>query len=121
MAAASRQPARTFLVEHYWPGVTIDVFRAAEGRVRESARQLAVSGARIWYRHSTFVPEDEAAYCVLDADSVELVELAYQHAGVAFERVVAAVDSGRTLPGRARRPDNHAERGREVVRNGKSS
>ena len=84
-------PGNTFLVEHYWPGVTSDEFSSAAERVRSSAEQLAAEGERIRYLHSTLVPEDEAGYCVLEADSRALVEKAYAQAGVHFERVVESI------------------------------
>jgi hypothetical protein len=81
---------RTYLVEHYWPGVTVDSFRAAAERVRASAATLAGTGAGIAFLHSTLVPEDEAAFCVFSASSPELVEEAYRRAGVRFERILDA-------------------------------
>ena len=84
---------KTFLVEHYWPGVTAEQFGDAAGRVRTSADRLAANGEPIRYLHSTLVPEDEAAFCVFDAASESLVEEAYRRAGVRFERMVAAVET----------------------------
>jgi hypothetical protein len=86
---------RTFLVEHYWPGVTVEVFRAAAERVRSSAEQLALENDRIAFLHSTLVPEDEAAFCVFSASSPELVVKAYSRAGVAFERILDALEMER--------------------------
>ena len=87
---------KTFLVEHYWPGVTVEVFSAAAGRVHASAQELARNGSPIRYLHATFVPEDEAAFCVFDAESADLIDLAYLHAGVRYERLVAALEVGPT-------------------------
>jgi hypothetical protein len=91
MDGAPDQP-QTFLVEHYWPGVTAEEFRAAAERVRASAGEMARGDARIEFLHSTLVPEDEAAFCVFAADSPALVEEAYGRAGVAFERIVDALE-----------------------------
>jgi hypothetical protein len=92
----------TFLVEHYWPGVTAAEFGRAAERVRVSAERLAGDGRRIRYLHSTLVPEDEAAFCVFEAESQHLVEEAYARADVRFERIRAAVEtvSGRGEPER---------------------
>lgn len=87
------EPWSTFLVEHYWPGVTAEEFGGAANRVRTSAEQLATEGEHIRYLHSTLVPEDEAAFCVFEAVSESLVEEAYRRAGVRFERLLAAVES----------------------------
>ena len=83
---------RTFLVEHYWPGVTAAQFRAAAERVRRSAEQLAAGGSDIVFLHSTLVPEDESAFCVFSAASAELVADAYRRAGVALERILDALE-----------------------------
>src|SRR5215470_8695143 len=90
-SADSPQPS-TYLVEHYWPGITAEVFRSAAERVRTTAEAMARDGTPIRYRHSTMVPGDEAAFCVFDADSAEQIEQLYARAGVRFERIVAAVE-----------------------------
>lgn len=92
--AEAKSSWNTFLVEHYWPGVTESEFGAAAERVRSSADELAGEGKPVRYLHSTLVPEDEAAFCVLAAESRALVEEAYARAGVTFERVLDAVDGG---------------------------
>ena len=89
----------TFLVEHYWPGVTADDFAAAAESVRAAAHRLAAEGTPIRYLHSTLVPEDEAAFCVVEAASRSTVEKAYEQAGIRFERIVDAVESTADAPG----------------------
>lgn len=92
---------RVFLVEHYWPGVTQASFADATERVAAAVRHLAESGAEIHFMHSTLVPEDEAAFCVLSADSEHQVVDAYGAAGIRFERILPAVESSmsaRSLP-----------------------
>jgi len=84
--------ARTYLVEHYWPGVTPEVFRSATERVRMAAETMARGGTAIRYLHSTLVPADEAAFCVLVADSVDLIEQLYARAGVRFDRIMPALE-----------------------------
>ena len=86
---------RTFLVEHYWPGVTAEGFRAAAERVRSSAAELAGANGDIRFLHSTLVPEDESAFCVFSATSPEVVSEAYFRAGVPFERILDALEMDR--------------------------
>jgi hypothetical protein len=85
---------KTYLVEHYWPGVTESRFSAAAESLRLAAGAIAADGGSLRYLHSTLVPEDEAAFCVFEAASRSLVELAYARAGVRFERILDAVESG---------------------------
>jgi hypothetical protein len=82
----------TYVVEHYWPGITADAFRSAVKQVRATARAMARGGAPIRYLHSTLVPADEAAFCVFNATSSELIEHLYTRAGVRFDRIVAALE-----------------------------
>ncbi len=84
----------TFLVEHYWPGVTESGFSAAADSLRTASEAIAAAGGTLRYLHSTLVPEDEAAFCVFQASSRSLVAQAYARAGVRFERILDAVESG---------------------------
>ena len=85
--------ATTYLVEHYWPGLTTETFRATAERVRATARAMARGGTPIRYLRSIMVPADEAAFCVFDAASMELIEQLYARAGVRFDRIVAALEA----------------------------
>jgi Protein of unknown function (DUF4242) len=95
---------RTFLVEHYWPGVTADAFGSAAADLRSSTESLAAERNAIRFLHSTLVPEDEAAFCVFEAESQALVEEAYTRAGVRFERIRDAVESGARPQPKGERP-----------------
>ena len=86
----------TYLVEHYWPGITTADFTEAVDRVRSSAQVLSAAGRLVRCLHSTLVPEDEAAFCVLAAESKDLVEEVYTRAGVGYERILSAVESPTT-------------------------
>ena len=61
--------------------------------MRTTAEAMARGGTPIRYLHSTMVPADEAAFCVFDATSTELIEQLYARAGVRFERIVAALEA----------------------------
>lgn len=91
---AERGSMTTFLVEHYWPGVTESGFSAAAESLRSASEAIAAAGGTLRYLHSTLVPEDEAAFCVFHASSRSLVEEAYARAGVRYERILDAVESG---------------------------
>lgn len=91
----------TFVVEHYWPGVTPDAFEAVVSTVRAAADHLGRDGLAVRFLHSTLVVDDEAAYCVLSAHTRHAVEAVYEAAGVGFERLLDAVEH----PGRSREPE----------------
>lgn len=82
----------TFLVERYWPGVTVETFAEITRLVDVSVERLREDGAAIRTVASTLVLADEAAYWVVDASSVDVVTLAFARAGVPVERIVEAVD-----------------------------
>jgi len=84
----------TFLVEQYWTGVTPEEFDDAAERVRRSAEEIAGDGIRIRLLHSTLVPDEETALCVIEAESAAAVEDAFARAGVRFERIVEARTGG---------------------------
>ena len=100
---------RTFLVERYWPGVTVDAFTDAVERVRKSTERMRGEGAAIRTISSTLVPSDEAAYWVVEAPSIDLVELAYARAGVPVERIVGAFEGERPMVADERPLDHRAQ------------
>lgn len=91
---AEHATTTTFLVEHYWPGVTRSGFAAAVESLRIASEAIAAGDGSLRYLHSTLVPEDEAAFCVFEATTRALVEQAYARADVRFERILDAVESG---------------------------
>lgn len=82
----------TYLVEHYLPGVTAEGFRETTGRLWSAAAAMASGGTPIHYRQAILVPSDEAAFCMFEAASVDVITLLYQRAGVAFDRIVDALE-----------------------------
>ena len=86
------RPVDTFLVERYWPGVTLATFTEAAGRLADSVDRLRREGAAIRTVAATLVTSDEAAYWIVDAPSIDLVEVACEQAGVGAERIVPAIE-----------------------------
>lgn len=82
----------TYLVEHYWPGITTEAFRSAVARLRATSRAMACSGVTIRCLHSTMIPADEAAFCAFAAGSPELIEQLYHRAGITFDRIVVSLE-----------------------------
>jgi hypothetical protein len=85
---------RTFLIEHYRPGVRVAENRRSVARVREAIRAMDREGQPIQYRSSTIVPNDEYYLSTIEASSESLVRDAYARAGVPFERISVAISVG---------------------------
>ena len=92
----------TFLVERYWPGVTVAAFEDAQRRLSGSVDRLRAEGVAIGIVAATLVAGDEAAYWVVDAPSADAIELACTRAGLTVDRIVDALDlrleHGRAMP-----------------------
>jgi hypothetical protein len=86
------RPVATFLVERYWPGVTVESFANAVVRLEGSIASLRREGVAIRTVTATLVPTDEAAYWVVDGPSAETVEMAFTRSGLQVERIVPAVE-----------------------------
>jgi hypothetical protein len=82
---------QAYLVEHYRPGLDVSHLTNAIERVRETVVEMEDTGAPIHYVSSTIVPSDESFYCVIQAATEEDVRGAYARAGIAFERMSAAI------------------------------
>jgi hypothetical protein len=72
-----RTGTTSWVVEHYWPGLTSELFRTLTRRLRRTAAAMARDGMAVRCRHSTLVPADEAAYSVIEAASQALVQAAH--------------------------------------------
>jgi hypothetical protein len=85
----------TYLVEHYRPGLTVEVLGRWAGRVRQAAEAMERDGKPVRYVRSTIVPADESLLCLIEAATEELVNELYARAGIPFERVSTAIpDAG---------------------------
>ncbi len=82
---------QAYLVEHYRPGLAAAGLNRAVARVRKAVHELELEGQPVRFRHSTIVASDESFLCVVEAQSEDLVRLAYARAGVPFERISAAL------------------------------
>jgi hypothetical protein len=105
-----------YLVEHYRPGLSVERLRQWVALVRDSAAEMEREGEPVRVLRSTIVPADESLLCVVEAASEQGVREAYARAGIAFERISAAIaddQCGRVAPtsdGRDRGRRQHTER-----------
>jgi hypothetical protein len=87
-ASATR---RTFVVDHYRPGLSGDELRHLAERVRDVVVDMSQEGEAIRCLSSTVVPDDDYFQSVLEAPSERLVREAHTRAGISFERISVAI------------------------------
>lgn len=92
MACEQRlEPRKTFLVEHYRPGLDVAQLTSSIARVRDIVGEMERVGEPVRYLSATIVPNDESFFCLIEAASQEIVSDAYGRAAVPFERISAAI------------------------------
>ena len=71
---------------------------AAVEEARERARSLADKGAGVRYVRTTFLPGDETILHVFEARSEKVLREAAGRAGLAYERIIGAVERSADSP-----------------------
>jgi hypothetical protein len=84
----------TFLVECYWPGVTVEAAAEAVAAVSEACATLVVPGLKARVAHSVLMAADEAVLLWLEADCEETVARLCQRAEVAYDRASLVIPLG---------------------------
>jgi hypothetical protein len=79
-----------FIVELYIARATGDAAETCAEHARAAADAVSRSGTPVRCVSSIFVPEDETCFLLYEADTVDAVRTAAEHAGLAFERVALA-------------------------------
>lgn len=82
-----------FLAEFYLSHADEGGARKAAARARAAADELVRDGRSLRFVRTTFVPGDETCFVVFEADTAETVAEAGRRAGLAFERIVAAIEA----------------------------
>ena len=85
------EPRKTFLVEHYRPGLDVAQLSNSIARVRKAVAEMERAGEPVRYLSATIVPNDESFFCLIEAASEGGVSDAYGRADVPFERISAAI------------------------------
>lgn len=83
MASASQ----SWILECYWPGVTVDSLREAVERIRAAVGELRRNGSDLTLRDTVLVRSDETVFCHFDGRETD-VRAAGELAGLPFERVL---------------------------------
>jgi hypothetical protein len=81
----------TYLVERYWPGVTIERLLRAHQRSRQVMEQMGGEGTSIRSISSTLIPSEEVVFSVYEAPSAAAVRQLNERAAVPVSRVVEAI------------------------------
>ena len=80
-----------YIVERYLPGLDREELLRSLERLKRVTAELGDEGTQVRYLDSKIVAEDEACYCTFEAVSEAAVAEANRRAGLAFDRIVAAV------------------------------
>jgi hypothetical protein len=81
----------TFLVERYWPGISVDEHAAALARGRQVAAAMRLEGKGIEHVGSTLVLDQETVFCLFEAESPALVAELNERADFHYDRIDEAV------------------------------
>lgn len=84
-----------YVGERYIPNADRDIALAQAERLRVAVRRLGRDGSTVRLMSTTFVPNEEWAFDLFEADSADQVERVYEDSTVAVERVTEGVH----LPG----------------------
>jgi hypothetical protein len=85
-------PIARYIVERYWPGLTLARLETGEGKLRSAADRLASEGRPVRYLGSTFIADEETAFSVFEAADPAWVEEVNRLADQPFDRIVPVVD-----------------------------
>lgn len=80
-----------FIGDRYIPGARPEVALDQAERLREAVRRHAAEGHRVRLLSTTFVPNEEWAFDLFEADSADQVRSLYEEGGVPVERVTHGV------------------------------
>jgi hypothetical protein len=94
MTHAGAERLRSYLVEHYRPGLSVTGLATLAALVRDAAGALETEGRPVKYVHSTIVPADEALLSVFESATDELVHEVYTRADVQFDRMGEVISEG---------------------------
>ncbi len=88
---ADKTPLRTYLVEHYDPGLDVADAQQSLSRLRLAIGEMEREGKAVRHLGTTIVPGDESVLCLLEAASEALVTEAHRRAGTTFQRISIAI------------------------------
>lgn len=81
-----------FLVERYWPGVSLADLSAAVADLRLALGSTRTAGSRVRHIRTTLVVVDETVFSVFEADSMESVSALNDRIGWPYDRILEIVE-----------------------------
>jgi hypothetical protein len=78
---------KTFLVEHYRPGLRPGELEKLARQASTALRELEQAGRPLRVLRTVIVPGDESFLSVVEASSERLVRDAYSRSGIGFDRI----------------------------------
>ena len=81
-----------YMVERELPGITMDQLAAAQKAAIETGDRMTSEGRNVKYIRTAYVPGEERAMCMFQADNADLVKEANETAQIPFTRIVEAMD-----------------------------
>ena len=81
----------TYLVERYWPGVTIELLFQALQRARRVMEQMAGEGTRVRDISCILIPAEEVVFSLYEGPSAAAVRQLNERAGIPTSRIVEAI------------------------------
>lgn len=87
----------TYLVERYWPGVTVEHLIEAIKRSRQVIAHVSGEGTSIRQLSCTLIPGEEVVFSVYEGPSAIAIQQLDERAGLPVSRIVGAIAFGEDL------------------------
>ena len=82
----------TYLVEVYLPRTRAEEAGVAGSRIQAAADQLSLEGVPVQYLRTTFLPDDETCFHLIEAPTPAAAEEVSRRAALGSARIVAAIE-----------------------------
>ena len=89
--AKERTDVPTYLVERYWPGVTMERLLEAVETVCRVMEEMGSTGTQLRYINSILLPREEVVFSVYHGPSAAAVGELDERAGIPVSRIVDAI------------------------------
>ncbi len=90
----------TYLVERYWPGVTIERLLQALERSHRVTAEMSNEGTRVRDISSILIPDEEVVFSVYEGPSAAAVRELNERADIPVSRIAEAIAvTGGGVPG----------------------